>query len=469
MTESQRAGYGVGKTGSPAFAIRGIIEGFYGRPWSHEQRLDMIGFIADRGMNTFVYAPKDDPFVRRDWREAYPSDELADLAELVEACRTRSLDFVYCLSPGLSIRYSSAEDRTSLASKFESLAALGVSFFGLLLDDIPGRLQHDEDQAGFDDLAAAHCDLIDWLFLRLAGTNPARRLVVCPTQYFGRGNEEYITRLGAIDRRIDIFWTGRLICSPHLDLSDAQVFANATGRQPLYWDNYPVNDVAMTHELHIGPYRGRDPELHLGARGVIANAMEYVEASKIPIATIADYLWSPGTYDPEESLTVALRDVVGAAGFEAFARFADNVRSSCLSLDDALVFTDALERFEFLREVDRPADAARVLAETAKLFSAAAAELLGGRTANPALVRECRPWIESFAIGAEAIERIATLLAEGRLERDAPLELRPYRDALLAARKRVFGDALEMTLSELVDPITPRTTRKVPSHKEAAS
>lgn len=53
------------------FAVRGVVEGFYGTPWTHAQRLDMIDFLARRGLNTFVYSPKDDPLMRHRWREPY--------------------------------------------------------------------------------------------------------------------------------------------------------------------------------------------------------------------------------------------------------------------------------------------------------------------------------------------------------------------------------------------------------------
>ena len=296
-------------------------------------------------MNTFVYAPKDDPLVRRAWREAYTGDDLQRLTELVERCAAHGIEFVYCLSPGLSIRYSDPGDIEALSAKFSSVAALGVRTFGLLLDDIPTDLQHQADRATFPDLAGAHVHLVNQVAARLG---PDRALVVCPTVYWGRGDEPYLARLGAgIDPRIDVFWSGRAICSPTLDLDDAERFAATTGRPPMFWDNYPVNDVAMGFELHIGPYRGRDPELGRTARGVISNGMELFEASKIPFATIADYLASPATYDPEASWRAALLEVVGPDDLDAFALFADNVRSSCLAADDAPLVTRALERFAF--------------------------------------------------------------------------------------------------------------------------
>ncbi len=91
---------------SAPFAVGGIIEGFYGVPWTHAQRLDMIEFIGDLGMNTFVYGPKDDAYLRRDWRVEFGDDELSRLGELVDACRRSGVTFSFALSPGLSMRYS---------------------------------------------------------------------------------------------------------------------------------------------------------------------------------------------------------------------------------------------------------------------------------------------------------------------------------------------------------------------------
>jgi hyaluronoglucosaminidase len=328
-----------------AFAVRGVIEGFYGNPWTREQRLDLVAFIAARGMNTFVYGPKDDPLVRRAWREPYRGEDRDRLAELATCCSEHGVEFVYCLSPGLSIRYSDDTDLEALVAKLETVGALGVRRFGLLLDDIPTELQHPADQQAFGTLADAHVHLIRRVFERLP---KGAELIVCPTVYWGRGDEAYLATLGrSIDPRVDVFWTGQSICSIALDLDGARRFADTTGRHPTFWDNYPVNDVAMAFELHIGPYRRRDPHLAEASRGVIANGMELFEASKVPFATIADYLRAPEAYDPESSWRAAIRDVAGDADLEAFALFADNVRSSCLSPEDAPIVTRALERFAF--------------------------------------------------------------------------------------------------------------------------
>ncbi|CAN5791493.1 hypothetical protein BH23CHL8_BH23CHL8_10050 [soil metagenome] len=433
-------------TASP-FAIRGVIEGFYGRPWTHEQRLSLIDFLGQRGMSTFAYAPKDDPLVRRDWRTPYDGEALARLRELVERCGAVGMDLAWCISPGLSIRYSDASDVAALVAKLGSVAALGVDRLGLLLDDIPRQLQHAEDQAAYGDLADAHVALVSRVFAALPA---GARLIVCPTVYWGAGTEPYLATLGmGLDPRIDLFWTGRAICSQTLDLADAATFTRTANRPPTYWDNYPVNDVAMGYELHIGPYRGRDPQLWRSATGIVANAMELFEASRIPFATIADYLCDPEGYDPEASWRRALRDVVGDADLEAFALFADNVRSSCLSLDDAPTVSRALEDALFRVGQGDADGAARDLGGLADRLLAAAGHLLRGPVVNRALMDEARPWLEAFELGSHAIRRVADLAGTGRLEADGPAELRPFLMRLRRARVRVYGDALEMTLSDL--------------------
>ena len=71
-----------------AFELSGVIEGFYGPPWSHSDRLDMLRFMGRAGLNVYIYAPKDDPYHRTRWREPYPEDAERELRELVQTADT---------------------------------------------------------------------------------------------------------------------------------------------------------------------------------------------------------------------------------------------------------------------------------------------------------------------------------------------------------------------------------------------
>lgn len=291
---------------------RGIVEGFYGRPWTTDQRLDMVDFIAEIGMNTYVYSPKDDPFTRRRWREPYDRAAADELQILTDRARAAEISLSYGLSPGLSMRYAEPDDTAAVHAKLDSVRELGITDVALFLDDIPWRLQHPGDVAAFPDLVTAQLSLVRSLERALDSAGGSR-LTVCPTLYCGRGDEPYIAALGSgLHPHTRLFWTGRAICSPELDAADADVFARATGRRPLYWDNFPVNDVAMTGELHIGPYLGRDPRLSQAAAGIIANPMPLAEASKIALAGVADFCRDPEGFDPEKSWDAALGRVSGA-------------------------------------------------------------------------------------------------------------------------------------------------------------
>src|SRR5439155_12294348 len=85
--------------------LSGVIEGFYGTPSTPAERIELFGWMARWGLNTYLYAPKDDLHHRALWREPYGAADAGALAQLVEACRQRKIRFVYALSPGLDVRY----------------------------------------------------------------------------------------------------------------------------------------------------------------------------------------------------------------------------------------------------------------------------------------------------------------------------------------------------------------------------
>jgi hyaluronoglucosaminidase len=87
----------------PDFPVRGVVEGFYGKPWSHSQKLKGIEFFADCNMNTYFLAPKDDPLQRFNWRSPFTSDYLNKTKELIDRGKVHGIDFVLCVSPGLSV------------------------------------------------------------------------------------------------------------------------------------------------------------------------------------------------------------------------------------------------------------------------------------------------------------------------------------------------------------------------------
>ena len=126
----------------PTMATRGTIEGFYGNPWTHEDRLSQIEFYGDYKMNTYIYAPKDDPYHREQWREPYPQSEMDRMQELIDTANESKVDFVFALSPGIDIQFggeAGEADYQALVNKCQSLYDMGVRSFAIFFDDISNK------------------------------------------------------------------------------------------------------------------------------------------------------------------------------------------------------------------------------------------------------------------------------------------------------------------------------------------
>lgn len=293
--------------------MRGIIEGFYGQPWSQEARLAVIEFAGRHGFDTYVYAPKDEPKQRRDWRQPYDAAELARFAELAEAGRAADVALVYCISPGLDIRYSLATDFRALSAKIAQARAAGFSAAMLAFDDIDAEVAVSEAARFGAEPGAAQAYLANWLYREQRTLAEPFHLYFVPTQYHGVTPSTYLAALRELlNREIDVIWTGPEVVSPAITAAAAHQFAALVGRPPVLWDNYPVNDY-KPERLFLGPLLGRAPDLPRVLRGILVNPMVQARASLVALGTYAAYLSAPERYDPEAALQAAIAEVGGSA------------------------------------------------------------------------------------------------------------------------------------------------------------
>ena len=387
----------------PLFKRRGYIEGFYGPTWENSKRLSVMKLMASYGMNTFFYAPKDDIYHRAKWRELYPDNELAQLKNLFNNARENFLDFHWTIGPGLTYKYTSDEDFTLLINKIKSVYEIGVRNFGLLLDDIPWDFQYEDDKSAFDSIVDAHIDLVNKTYNALKEIDPSINLTVCPTEYSGNCNEYYISKFGSnIPSDVDLFWTGAEICSRVLTVREADEFKNATKHRPLYWDNFPVNDCEMFQEMHLGAIIGRDKELYKNCEGIISNVMEFAECSKIPLMTIADFLWNPIAYNPENSLKNAHEEMLGDDA-NSFFFFADHLGVSCLTRYSSSYMGQVLSKVSFLESTDNKEEALNLLSSyindmknCLKLIS----------NTDVPLFEEMKKWVRKFSMCCDLLDDI---------------------------------------------------------------
>lgn len=301
---------------APTFAYRGVVEGFYGTPWSHEVRLSLINFYGKYKMNTYLYGPKDDAFHSSPhWRKPYPEKQRQQIHELVEACQRNRVDFVWAIHPGKDIKWNE-EDYQHLVQKFEWMYQLGVRSFAIFFDDIEGEGTNPMKQV----------ELLNRLTREFVHQKKdVSPLIVCPTDYSRlwanpQPNGALSIYGQALDPSIKVFWTGDVVCSDvtHETLSWVN---NRIRRPAFFWWNYAVTDY-VRHIVLQGPVYGLDTTITPQEMcGLVSNPMEHGEASKLSLYSVADYTWNPKAYNAIDSWERALQ-VIAPHSYAVYRTFA---------------------------------------------------------------------------------------------------------------------------------------------------
>lgn len=398
----------------PAVRYRGVVEGFYGIPWSHEARLRQLRFYGENKMNTYIYGPKNDPYHScPGWRKPYPEKESAQIRELVKVATENEVNFVWAIHPGQDIKWND-EDRRLLIAKLESMYNLGVRSFAVFFDDISGEGTDPHRQA----------DLLNYIDRHFVKAKPdVTPLVMCPTEYnrsWSNPKGNYLTTLGEkLDPSIQIMWTGDKVVA---DIKEESMeWINARIRRPAYiWWNFPVSDYVRDHLL-LGPVYGNDTHIASAMSGFVTNPMEHAEASKIAIYGVADYAWNPGQYDARQTWEAAIREVLpGAAGeLQFFAAHNSDlgINGHNYRREESVEVKPVADRFlkSYLTDGTwRTEDYQQLLSLTRRMQSAS--DILLVDTENRPLIEEITPWLLQFKllgeIGEETLQ-LTQLIANG--------------------------------------------------------
>ena len=287
----------------------GTIEGFYGRPWTADERAANISFLAGHGYGFYLYAPKADTYLRRRWAEPHPKEMADDLARLAAQCRTAGVRFGVGLSPyELYLNFDIAA-RAALAAKLSFLKEIGCVDLAILFDDMRGDIEG---------LADKQIEIVDWI----AERSDANRMIVCPSYYtddpvldrvFGARPPGYLETLGTrLDPAVEIMWTGPRVCSKELPANHLARTAETLRRKPFIWDNYPVNDgQRMSPFLHLRAFTGRtcDGGGEISAHGV--NPASQAWLSRIPMLTLEALYRDDESYGPDAAFRAAAEEVAG--------------------------------------------------------------------------------------------------------------------------------------------------------------
>ena len=392
----------------PAIRFRGVVEGFYGTPWSHEARLRQLKFYGENKMNTYIYGPKDDPYHSSpNWRLPYPEKEAKQIKELVRVANENAVDFVWAIHPGQDIKWNET-DRNLLLAKFEKMYELGVRSFAVFFDDISGEGTKAEKQAEL-------LNYIDEHFVKVK--RDVTPLVMCPTEYnksWANPEGGYLSTLGTkLNRTIQIMWTGDRVVS---DITKEGIaWINELIKRPAYiWWNFPVSDYVRDHLL-LGPVYGNDKQIANQMSGFVTNPMEHAEASKIAIYGVADYAWNPAKYDSQKTWKNAMQTILpgAAAELEFFAMHNSDLGANGHKYrrEESTDIQPAAERFlqSYTQNNNYSTEDFALLSETFDRMKESG-DILLMSTGNAPLIKEITPWLYQFKLLSETGEEVFTMV-----------------------------------------------------------
>ena len=430
-------------TDYPDVPHRGLVEGYYGNPYSEANRMSLFEMFGRQKMNIYIYGPKDDVYHKDKWREKYPAAQGKKITQYVNAAKANKVDFVWAIHPGNDIQWNDT-DRRNIVNKLKAMYELGVRTFAVFFDDVWGGEGTRGDK---------QAELMNYITEQLgAAYDDVNPCIICPTQYNkGWSSGDYLNTLGStMNKEVRIMWTGNSVVDM-INKADMQWINNQISRKAFIWLNYPVTDYCINHLL-MGPTWGNDLDIANMLSGFTSNPMEYAEASKLSLFSIGEYNWNMSEYNPDESWEEAIKYLM-PQNSEAFRFFCQNnvdLGSNVHGLrrtDESPEFVEAKKLFtQKISTGDREGAYEAVGAQFDKLISSA--DIMLGSSEARALVEEITPWIMSMKLlgqrGASIVAMNAALVQKNpEAFVESYLNYKEYTETQAAIRSRDFSGTLK--------------------------
>ncbi|XP_049649349.1 protein O-GlcNAcase-like isoform X4 [Accipiter gentilis] len=338
------------------------------------------------GLNCYMYAPKDELKHRLLWREPYTEHEAARMRSLIEAAQEQGVEFVFAISAGQDMVFSSTGDRLLLQEKLRQVAAMGCQSFALLFDDIdPCMCQADRDV--FPSLAQAQASVANEVYQELGQPSV---FLFCPTEYCSSlcspspSQSCYLLTIGQeLLPGIGVIWTGPKVVSQELSATQLEEVEGVLRRRPIIWDNLYANDYDC-RRVFLGPYMGRAPGLMSRLHGLLLNPNCELQANFIPIHTLGSWFRSElrscahadhagmgtataledsqgseeGSYSPQDALELALHDWVAEINRQALEPGGRTPRHPSVSLKGGMRLQPGTARGHEVMPEPQPHDSA---------------------------------------------------------------------------------------------------------------
>lgn len=430
--------------GGDSLTWRGIVEGPYGPPWTHAERMRMLSWMPRHGFNAYVHAPKEDPYQRTNWRDPYPAREQREFAREIALSARLGVEWIPNLSPAQALIptpglptsppsrdlcFSCPDDMRVVLAKLRPFLRAGADTVMVSFDDVTKQLTHPQDllRYGVGDRAfgVANGDFLSRLQARLRRIDPGARVLTVGADYSGTDDTPYLEGLrSALASGIGVLWTGTGIPSQHWTPADANAYGQLVGRTPLVWDNWTNNDTAGNAtplgaaRIFLGPYE-REPAAASAVRGFFFNPMNEADLNRLPLATAGDWMIHPRAYRPRSSWRHAVYELAPGSGREARRRraslraWAETSWSNKLDPRDAPAFAAAAGTFE--RRYDAGGAWTHPLDRVMRLIRLV--ERAPGRVRelpDRAIAQQAAPFLRNGVLAARSGDLGARLLASER-------------------------------------------------------
>jgi hypothetical protein len=237
--------------------LNGYIEGFYGRVFSWNERKEIVKNVFAKGMNTYLYAPKEDKCHRICWKEDYPNEDKECFLEIIDIANGQNCEFIPAIAPGLSYNYDET-DYKFLNRKINFFQNIGIKSFALTMDDIPVISPNPQKKLG---------DLHAELLKKIKNDFPALRILFCPTVYAAdliteddENTKIYLEGLQKnIPENIFLLMTGDSTISKEINCESLSYALDLFGGDIVVWDNFYSIDYCP-NRIFVGNYENRDRE-----------------------------------------------------------------------------------------------------------------------------------------------------------------------------------------------------------------
>lgn len=391
---------------------RGFIEGYYGIPWTSEERKELMRFGSKFKSNIYIYAPKDDAYHSSCWRDLYAENDLEILKEQIEVGRETKTKLAWALHPFMSNKITADNYDASLQiveKKFNQLYEAGVRQFVISADDV-------EVTGGLLEDGSLHNKLLNDVATFLKAKNDCNDLVFVPSAYCYQAeqrlkvdlNKYYASLMKDLDDSIHIMWTGDDVCSS-MESGRFTEFTNLTNKKPFFWLNWPVNDYSTDHLL-----MGKGEVLNINYtddtvpfEGMVTNTMQQAEPSKLSIFAICDYTWNPNKFNVDKSYNDSFK-YVEEKEYESLKAISSHLTNA--NLYEGKYFEEAKDLKELITEYETTNDVTKLVEYFTKFT--ASIESFKANAKNTKLKDSMFPWIEALEDASNAMINYLTIMKD---------------------------------------------------------